>query len=306
MEDETDHDAFAEKRREVRRMKLAIEHLEKSYGKTCALSDFSFEFTPGIYGILGANGAGKSTLFGLLTDTLRRDRGRILWEDREILKLGRSYRKEIGYMPQAQGYYSQMSAREFLYYMGGVKGISPKERKAQTAELLKKVDLLDVAGRKLGQFSGGMRQRLLLAQALLGNPSLLILDEPTAGVDPQERIRIRSLIAELARERIVLLATHVVSDIECIAHQVLLMKKGRLSGSGRPQELIASVREKTGERLCLPEEIDRYQQQYGFGLLFQRQEGQALRLVGDRLPEGFGPAAGVGLEEVYLYYCTSI
>ena len=222
-------------------MKLTIENLEKSYGRTKALAGFSYEFTPGIYGILGANGAGKSTLFGLLTDTLRRQSGQILWDGTDILKLGRNYRAKVGYMPQAQGYYPQMSAREFLYYMGEVKGLPRAARKTEAERLLKAVDLWDVADRKLGQFSGGMRQRALLAQAMLGDPELLILDEPTAGVDPRERIRIRGFIAGLARERIVLLATHVVTDVECIADQVLLMNKGELLKADRPESLIASM-----------------------------------------------------------------
>lgn len=286
-------------------MKLSIENLEKSYGRTRALTGFSYEFTPGIYGILGANGAGKSTLFGLLTDTLRRQSGAILWDGTDILKLGRKYRARVGYMPQAQGYYPQMSAREFLYYMGEVKGLPRSVRKAEAERLLKAVDLWDVADRKLGQFSGGMRQRALLAQAMLGNPELLILDEPTAGVDPRERIRIRGFIAGLARERIVLLATHVVTDVECIADQVLLMNKGELLKADRPENLIASIQSKAAEKLCTAEEIESYQRQYGFGSLFQRQEGQVLRLIGDNLPAEFKPVkSGLSLEEVYLYYCT--
>lgn len=286
-------------------MRLTIQGLKKSYGKTKALAGFSYEFTPGIYGILGANGAGKSTLFGLLTDTLRRESGSILWNDTDILKLGREYRARVGYMPQSQGYYPQMSAREFLYYMGEVKGLPRRGLREEVARLLKAVDLTDVANRKLGQFSGGMRQRALLAQAMLGDPELLILDEPTAGVDPRERIRIRGFIAEIARDRIVLLATHVVTDVECIANEVLLMNKGRLLKADRPEALIASLQGKAVEKVCSPEEITEYQRRYGFGSLFQRQEGQVLRLVGDKLPEGFFTVtSGLSLEEVYLYYCS--
>lgn len=208
--------------------KLTIENLNKTYGKVKALTDFSYIFTPGIYGILGANGAGKSTLFGLLTDTLHRQSGEILWDDKDILKLGRGFRKELGYMPQSQGYYPEMSAREFLFYIGELKGIPRKEVEGEVDRMLTLVGLKKIANRKLGQYSGGMRQRALLASAMLGSPSLLILDEPTAGVDPRERIRIRSIISEISQDRIVLLATHVVTDVECIANQVLLMKKGNL------------------------------------------------------------------------------
>lgn len=286
-------------------MKLTINHLNKNYDSTKALADFSYEFTPGIYGILGANGAGKSTLFGLLTDTIRRQSGQILWNDIDILKLGRTYRSKLGYMPQSQGYYPQMSAREFLYYMGSLKGIPRSKRKEETAALLDAVGLTDVADKKLGEFSGGMRQRALLAQAMLGSPELLILDEPTAGVDPRERIRIRGFIAEIARNRIVLLATHVVSDVECIAHQVLLMNQGRLVKADRPENLIKSINDKAAEKICTPEEISYYQSKYGYGTIFQHQEGQMLRLVGDTLPENFSFVGNnLSLEEVYLYYCT--
>lgn len=284
--------------------KLTIEKLNNTYGKVKALTDFSYIFTPGIYGILGANGAGKSTLFGLLTDTLHRQSGEILWDDKDILKLGRGFRKELGYMPQSQGYYPEMSAREFLFYIGELKGIPRKEVEGEVDRMLTLVGLKKIANRKLGQYSGGMRQRALLASAMLGSPSLLILDEPTAGVDPRERIRIRSIISEISQDRIVLLATHVVTDVECIANQVLLMKKGKLVLSGSPEELIVSMKGKVKEKLCTPEEIAVYQKQYGFGSLLQRQDGQVLRLVGDRLPENFTPVSDVGLEEVYLYYCT--
>ncbi len=286
-------------------MKLEIKRLCKSYGKTKALNHFSYEFTPGIYGILGANGAGKSTLFGLLTDTLKRESGQILFNGTDILKLGRSYRAKVGYMPQSQGYYPQMSAREFLYYMAELKGLPRKRIREEVERLLCGVDLQNAADKKMGQFSGGMRQRALLAQAMLGDPEVLILDEPTAGVDPRERIRIRGIISGIAQKRIVLLATHVVTDVECIAHEVLLMNKGKLVLADCPEHLIASIQDKAGERLCTPEEIDAYQSKYGYGTLFQRQEGQVLRLVGDDLPEEFQQVkTGLSLEEVYLYYCT--
>lgn len=287
-------------------MKLTVSDLTKSYGKTLALDGFSYEFTPGIYGILGANGAGKSTLFGLLTDTLRREGGQILWDGTDILKLGGRYRAKVGFMPQTQGYYSQMSAREFLYYMAQVKGLPRRGLRGQVEALLTAVDLLEAADRRLGRFSGGMRQRALLAQAMLGEPELLILDEPTAGVDPRERIRIRGYIAQAAQKRIVLLATHVVADVECAANQVLLLHRGRLVKAGTPESLLASIQGKAAQRPCTPEEAAAYQARFGFGNLLQRREGQVLRLVGDRLPPDFQPVEeGLGLEDVYLYYSQS-
>ncbi len=286
-------------------LSFKVKNLTKSYGNVTALSRFTYSFTPGIYGILGANGAGKSTLFKLLTDTIPRDRGRILWNGKEILTLGRDYRSKLGYMPQAQGYYSEMSTKEFLYYMGRIKGIPRKELKSQVEELLTVVGLTDAAYKRMGRLSGGMRQRALLAQALLGKPDLLLLDEPTAGVDPQERIHIRSHIATLAQSRIVLLSTHIASDVECIANQVLMMKKGRIVASGTPSELISSITGKVAERVCTVEEAERFQAEYGYGKWMQNQQGLVLRLVGDSLPPEFSLSTwGVGLEEVYLYHCV--
>lgn len=225
-------------------MELTIRSLTKKYGEKVALRDFSYTFTPGIYGILGANGAGKSTLMNLITDNVKRTEGEILWDDTDILKLGRSFRAILGYMPQQQGMYSDFSARAFLRYMADIKELPRKKARSQIEELLKLVNLKEDAHKKLGGFSGGMRQRVLLAQALLGEPQILILDEPTAGLDPKERLRLRIYISDLAENRIVFLTTHIVSDIESIATDVLLLKDGALVRHGAPEELIASVQGK--------------------------------------------------------------
>ena len=225
-------------------MELIVEELSKKYGEKVALREFSYTFTPGIYGILGANGAGKSTLMNLITDNVKRTEGQILWDGTDILKLGASFRKLLGYMPQQQGMYSDFSARAFLRYMADVKGLKRKQANKQIEELFDLVNLKDVAHKKLASFSGGMRQRVLLAQALLGEPQILILDEPTAGLDPKERLRLRQYISDLAQDRIVFLTTHIVSDIESIATDVLLMKDGQLVRHGTPEELIDSVQGK--------------------------------------------------------------
>ena len=221
-------------------MELRIEHLTKKYGEKVALRDFTYTFTPGIYGILGANGAGKSTLMNLITDNVKRNEGQILWNGTDILKLGKSFRAKLGYMPQQQGMYNDFSARAFLRYMAQIKEIPKKQADEQIEQLLDVVNLREDAHKKVGGFSGGMRQRVLLAQALLGDPKILILDEPTAGLDPRERLRLRQYIADLAQNRIVFLTTHIVSDIESIAGDVLLMKQGELVRHGAPEELIAS------------------------------------------------------------------
>lgn len=222
-------------------MELCIRGLTKKYGEKVALLDFSYTFSPGIYGILGANGAGKTTLMDLITDNVKRDEGQILWDGTDILKLGRSFRARLGYMPQQQGMYADMSARGFLRYMASVKQLPRKKSKAQVESLLGLVNLTEAAHKKLGGFSGGMRQRVLLAQALLGDPQILILDEPTAGLDPRERLRLRQYIAELSQDKIVFLTTHIVSDIEHIATDVLLMKDGRLIRHGSTEELICEA-----------------------------------------------------------------
>ena len=222
-------------------MELTIQNLTKTYGNKVALREFSYTFTPGIYGILGANGAGKSTLMNLITDNVKRDSGSILWNGTDILKLGREFRREVGYMPQQQGMYPDYSARDFLCYMAAVKELPRKESRRQIEELLAVVNLSEDAHKRLGGFSGGMRQRVLLAQALLGDPKILILDEPTAGLDPKERLRLRQYISDLAQNKIVFLTTHIVSDIESIANDVLLMKQGELVAHGAPDALIAAV-----------------------------------------------------------------
>ena len=222
-------------------MELTIQNLSKTYGSKVALREFSYTFTPGIYGILGANGAGKSTLMNLITDNVKRDSGEILWNGTDILKLGRSFRRELGYMPQQQGMYPDYSARDFLHYMAAIKELPRTESRTQIEELLDVVNLSDDAHKRLGGFSGGMRQRVLLAQALLGDPKILILDEPTAGLDPKERLRLRQYISDLAKNKIVFLTTHIVSDIESIANDVLLMKQGELLANGAPDALIGSI-----------------------------------------------------------------
>ena len=284
-------------------MKLALIDLTKKYGDFTALDRLTITFTPGIYGILGANGAGKSTMMNLLTDNISRSDGKILFDGTDILKLGKDFRKILGYMPQQQGFYEHMTAQTFLYYMADLKGI-PKNQAAQEIDaLLDATNLSDVRHKKLGGYSGGMKQRVLLAQSLLGDPKVVILDEPTAGLDPKERIRIRNFISAMSRNRIILLATHIVSDIESISDQILMMKKGQMVGMGTPGELIESVADKVKEMSCSPEELDRVQEQYKVGNIFQRHGETWVRIIGDNLPtEGQYVEDHLSLEDVYLYY----
>ncbi len=284
-------------------MELIFDSITKWYGKKCALESFSATMKEGIYGILGPNGAGKSTLMNLLTDNVKRSQGSILYNGKDILALGKEFRRKVGYMPQQQGIYDEFSAHQFLYYMGGIKGMDRKSIKAQSSELLEMVGLYKERDKKLGEFSGGMKQRVLLAQALMGDPEILILDEPTAGLDPEERIRIRNYISEISQNKIVILATHVVGDIESIADKVLLMQQGRLIRMSAPLELISSIEGKVVEIICSPSELHEYQRRYNIGNVFQSREGMVLRIVGDDHPDSYHRAIdNISLEDVYLYY----
>lgn len=284
-------------------MKLEIKNISKNYGEKRALKNLSVTMEAGVYALLGPNGAGKSTLINLLTDSVKRDEGEICWDGKEILSMGKEYRALIGYMPQQQRMYDNYTAEGFLRYMAAVKDIKGRRAGEQIEHLLHVVNLWEVRKKKVGGFSGGMKQRVLLAQALLGNPKLLILDEPTAGLDPNERINIRNYIAELSGDMIILFATHVVSDIECIAKQVLLLRQGQLRKIGSPTELIKGLQGKVGEIPCEFFDLERIGQQYCAGNISQRLDGMSIRVVGDILPEEAQIVQdNINLEDVYMYY----
>lgn len=207
---------------------LELVDITKSYKKKLALDHFSYLFEAGIYGLLGPNGAGKSTLMNIITQNLKSDEGRILLNGVEAGKLKQQYISHIGYMPQQQSLYENLTLMRFMYYMAALKGMKKKEADAQIERLLNDVGLWEERSRYMGGFSGGMKQRALVSQALLGDPDIIILDEPTAGLDPIQRIGVREMIKELARDRIVIISTHVIADIEAIAKEILMLRQGKL------------------------------------------------------------------------------
>jgi len=285
-------------------MELKIKNLSKSFGEVKALNHMSFTFTPGVYGILGPNGAGKSTLINLITDNIARQEGQIFWNGREILKGNREYRKILGYMPQQQGYYEDFTAAAFLMYMAHLKGLDRRTARSRSQELLHIFNLESARNKRIGGFSGGMRQRLLLAQALLNDPELLILDEPTAGVDPQERIHIRNYISQIATNRIVLLATHIVSDIEAIAKEILLLKTGNVIESDTPGRLIEKVRKYVWNVEIAEAELPDMQARFLISNLRKNEKGLSLKVISEEPFANAQPEKAVNLDDVYLYYIT--
>lgn len=216
---------------------LELKNISKSYKGKPALHPLTLRLEPGVYGLLGPNGAGKSTMMNIITDNLLPDTGEVLWKDQSVKKLGRNYRRILGFTPQQQGLYDTFTGRRFLHYMAALKEI-PKARIAEETERTSiAVNLQDELDKKLPAYSGGMKQRILIAQALLGTPELLVMDEPTAGLDPKERVRVRSLLESIAGDKVILVATHVVSDIEGIAKEILLLKKGNIMAKSTPQAL---------------------------------------------------------------------
>lgn len=283
-------------------MMLKIVGLNKSYGKNHALDNFNYEFKEGIYGLLGPNGAGKSTLMNIITDNLSADTGEITLDGDDAKRLGKEYRKILGYMPQQQGLYSNFTLLRFLYYMAALKGIPKSHANEQIEQLISLVNLNEHRLKRLGSFSGGMKQRALIAQAMLGNPKILILDEPTAGLDPKERIRIRNLIAEIAFDKIVIIATHVVSDIQFIAKEVLLLKKGRIVSSDSPHKLCKRIDDMVFEINTSQDELETISRKYRVASISKDEESIFVRVISQYPPESYEyKVVTPNLEDLYLH-----
>lgn len=264
------------------RMALEVRSLSKNYGKVQALKNVSFKIGTGVYGLLGPNGAGKSTMIRIITGSMRASSGEVLYNGRRIRENEKAYKKILGYVPQRQGMYDSFTAARFLEYMAVLKELKRKEIPEEVERVLKIVGLQEDALRRLGGFSGGMKQRVLIAQALLGDPRIIILDEPTAGLDPKERIKIRNFISRIGENRTILLATHVVSDVESIAREILLLGDGELKDKGTPRELCAMLDGSVFECILPGQEgFDRVEAQFPVSNVLELPDGQiAVRVIG--------------------------
>src|SRR5271156_5798296 len=282
-------------------MKLVIEGVSKQYaGKLWGLRDLRMEIGPGVVGLLGPNGAGKSTLMRILATVTRSTEGRVLWNGVDIARTPDPLRSVLGYLPQDFGVYPHLTAREFLEYLAAAKGLDAASARRRIDELLGVVNLGEVRDRALGGFSGGMKQRVGIAQALLNDPQLLIVDEPTAGLDPEERVRFRNLLSELSGERIVILSTHIVSDVEAIATDIAILGGGRLLAHGLPESILASVTGQVWELVVPSADLPALRQKYPISSTAHRSDGVHVRIVSPMPPAGAQPIAP-NLEDAYLY-----
>lgn len=287
-------------------MELVLQHITKSYHKHVAVDDVNVVMNEGVYGLLGANGAGKTTLMKMMTALLKPTKGQILYDGEDIFQLKEHYRDLLGYLPQKFGFYPDFHAIDFLMYIATLKGIPRNEAKLRVHEVLELVNLMEVRKQKLHSYSGGMIQRLGIAQAMLNDPKILILDEPTAGLDPKERIRFRNIISNLSRNRIVVLSTHIVSDVEYIANELLLMKQGKLIAQGSVQELVGSMQGSVYEVKTTAEQAVLLQQNYTIANIRNEHDCVVLRMIAqDHVPEGARLVAPC-LEDVYLSECKEV
>lgn len=283
-------------------MELKITNLTKNFNDIVAVSNISYTMTAGVYGLLGVNGAGKTTLMRMLCTLLKPSNGRITWDGRDIFEMDGEYRKILGYLPQDFGYYPDFTVYDYMMYVASIKGLRPITAEQRTKSLLKQVGMEKASNKKMKKLSGGMKRRVGIAQAMLGNPKILILDEPTAGLDPNERIRFRNLISELSEERLVLLSTHIVSDIEYIANEVLLMRDGEIRAAGTSQELIDAMPEQVWSVDVPKKDIETYMKAYKISNVKTIPTGANLRIISSKKPAENAVLEKATLEDLFLDY----
>lgn len=283
-------------------MELQLDRVTKQYGTKRAVDRLNLSMKVGVYGLLGANGAGKTTLMRLLCDILNPTSGEIRYDGQNIHVMGEEYRSLLGYLPQNFGYYPEFTAEKFMLYMAALKGLNRLFAQNRTEELLRLVGLEKERRKKIKTFSGGMKRRLGIAQAMLNEPEILILDEPTAGLDPKERVRFRNLISSFSKDKIVLLSTHIVSDVEYIADKIFLMKEGQILKEGTPEEITAQMNGLVWE--CEVDEKRAAELEYRYTIVNMKKKNGAieLRIVSDTKPDEAAISVDATLEDMYLYY----
>ncbi|MEC4293970.1 ABC transporter ATP-binding protein [Adlercreutzia shanghongiae] len=283
-------------------MELKLDRLTKQFGAAIAVDRVSAAFSPGVYGLLGANGAGKTTLMRMICDVLKPTSGSVIWNGGPIERLGADYRALLGYLPQDFGYYPDFTALDFMLYLSSLKGIDGRMAKRRSMDLLDMVGLADVCKRKIRTYSGGMKQRLGIAQAVINDPKVLVLDEPTAGLDPKERVRFRNIISSFAQDKIVILSTHIVSDVEYIADEILMMRAGSIVMTGTVAQIVADIRGTVWECGVTPQEASAMAASMNVGNLHYDRGGMAVvRLVSDTRPHPRARLVEPTLEDVYLH-----
>ncbi|MBK7319533.1 MAG: ABC transporter ATP-binding protein [Anaerolineales bacterium] len=284
-------------------MQLKIQNLGKQYKRDFwGLKDFSLEIKPGILGLLGPNGAGKSTFMRMLATITKPTDGSIKWNDVDIVKQPDTLRDVLGYLPQDFGVYPNLTAVEFLEYMAAIKGLDSVTAKRRIDELLQLTNLVQAAKRPLGGYSGGMKQRVGIAQALLNDPQLLIVDEPTVGLDPEERVRFRNLLSDLSGERIVILSTHIVSDVEATATHIALVNKGKLLREAAPENLLSELENKVWEWTIHSDDLPALKQKHIISGTIRRSDGVQVRVVSETKPDANAQNVSPNLEDAYLFF----
>ena len=283
-------------------MELSLKNIKKEYGNKLILDCISVSLKPGLYGLLGSNGSGKTTLFRIICGLTKPTQGAVFFNGKNIVDQAEKFRDILGFLPQDFRYYPDFTARNFLLYIASLKGLSRKNASTTSDELLDLVGLSAIKNKKIRKLSGGMKQRLGIAQALLNNPQVLVLDEPTVGLDPKERVKFRKLLSSLSKEKIILLSTHIVSDVESIADEILILKNGRLRDRGTVNQLVSEISDKVWE--CEVTEYEANKLEETFLVSNRRQDGQhiVMRIVSEQAPNLNASLVSPTLEDLYLYY----